>query len=97
MAREERGGGSGGGAPRRRLTLLDYLVDPKRDREGPRVGISPVATGSVVCVSVGVGFRTFGGVRVRCLSVCPLCPVPGVPAVACPSSRVSCPGVEILR
>ena len=25
---------------------------------------------------------------------CPLCPVPGVSAVACPSSRVSCPGVE---
>jgi hypothetical protein len=30
------------------------------------------------------------------LSVCPLCPAPGVSAVACPSSRVSCPGVEIL-
>ena len=29
------------------------------------------------------------------LSVCPRCPAPGVSAVACPSSRVSCPGVEI--
>ena len=29
------------------------------------------------------------GVRACCL-------VPGVPAVVCPSSRVSCPGVEIL-
>ena len=45
-----------------------------------------------VCVSVWAGFR-----RCACpLSVCPLCPVPAVSAVACPSSRVSCPGVEIL-
>ena len=37
--------------------------------------------------------EAFGCVRVRCL--CVRCPVPGVSAVACPSSRVSCPGVEI--
>ena len=49
---------------------------------------------------MGSEFRSglaFGGVRVRCLCVRCVLPAPGVSAVACPSSRVSCPGVEILQ
>ena len=48
----------------------------------------------VSCLSSLVRVCTvFGCVRVRCL--CVRCPVPGVSAVACPSSRMSRPGVEI--
>ena len=50
----------------------------------------------VGCVCVFRSGLAFGGVCACPLSACPLCPVPGVSAVACPSSRVSCPGVEIL-
>ena len=40
---------------------------------------------------------SWGSYRARNQRSKTLCPVPGVSAVACPSSRVSCPGVEIWQ
>ena len=78
------------------VELAQQRVVPAAERHGRRAGGRGelrlgVAVGVCVCV-----FRSglaFGGVRVRCL--CVRCSVPGVSAVACLSSRVSCPGVEI--